>query len=93
MAGEDRIEMKDPWHWLVLTRHGTSKTAQLIKREMAGTTEREDVFNKMFNVFKVRASTGVDRDALLPFTMFFAPPNFLDYVPPDIRAQLPNVPS
>lgn len=89
--GEDRIEMKDPWHWLVLARYGGSKTAQLIKREMAGTTEREDVFNKMFNVFKVRASTGVDRDALLPFTMIFAPPDFLAYAPPDIRPMLPGV--
>ncbi|MEO7223456.1 MAG: alginate lyase family protein, partial [Devosia sp.] len=90
--GEDRIEMKDPWHWLVLARYGTSKTAQLIKREMAGTSEREDVFNKMFNVFKVRASKGIDRDALLPFTMFFAPEDFFDYAPSDIRAILSDVP-
>jgi hypothetical protein len=86
--GQQPIEFKDPWHWIVLTRFPDSKAAQLVKRSMAATPHREHLQLKLFNLFDPRPKTQMSRDALLPFTMLYVPQDFLNYAPQDTRLAL-----
>lgn len=94
-SGASRQEnrtFKDASQWVILSRFPNSRAARLILRQIAATTDIEQLHKKLFllNPPGDRASGTSFREGLLPFAGLFGPADVISFVPATARREILN---